>query len=207
MEAWQGELLGYLQHYGLAVLGLILFLESVGAPLPGESLLIAAGALAGEGQFDPWAVGATAVVAAVLGDNLGYAIGRWAGRPFLLRHGGRIGITAERFAKVERLLARHGWIIVAGARFVVLLRQLNGLVAGAAGMSWHRFLLANVAGAIVWVALWVVLAFELGARLHIVTFLSEHLAWAVCIAIVGLLVSALTVWMVGHRKRGQGEEA
>jgi len=205
MDAWQGELLHYLEEYGLAALGLILFLESMGLPLPGESLLIAAGALAGEGKFNPWEVGAVAVMAAVVGDNLGYAIGRWAGRPFLLRRGSRIGITAERFAKVERLLERQGWIIVAGARFVVLLRQLNGLVAGAAGMSWHRFLLANVAGAIVWVALWVVLAYELGAQLHIFTFLSRHLAWAVCIAIGGLLVSALTVWLMGHRRRDKAE--
>ena len=61
MDAWQGELLGYLQLYGLEALGLILFLESVGAPLPGESLLIAAGALAGDGTFNPWVVGAVAV--------------------------------------------------------------------------------------------------------------------------------------------------
>jgi len=199
MDSWQGELLGYLSAYGLDALGLILFFESVGVPLPGESLLIAAGALAGEGRFNPWAVAGVAIVAAVLGDNLGYALGRWAGRPFILRHGRRLGITPERFARVEALLERYGWIIVAGARFVVLLRQLNGLVAGAAGMSWRRFLVANVVGAVLWVALWVTLAYELGAQLHVFTFLSEHLAWAICLALGGLLVSGLTLWLLGRK--------
>jgi len=201
MDSWQGELLGYLQLYGLDALGLILFFESVGAPLPGESLLIAAGALAGEGEFSPWAVAGIAIAAAVLGDNLGYAIGRWAGRPFILRHGRRLGITPERFARVEALLERYGWIIVAGARFVVLLRQLNGLVAGAAGMSWRRFLVANVVGAVLWVALWVTLAYELGAQLHVFTFLSEHLAWAIALAVGGLGITALTLWLLGRKSR------
>jgi membrane protein DedA with SNARE-associated domain len=201
MDAWQGELLGFLQLYGLDVLGLILFLESVGAPLPGESLLIAAGALAGEGEFNPWAVGAVAVLAAVLGDNLSYLIGRRAGRPLILKHGRRLGITPERFAKVEALLQRRGWMIVAGARFVVLLRQLNGLVAGAAGMPWRRFLLADIAGAVVWVGLWTTLAYELGAELHIATFLAEHLSWAICLAVGGLLLGGLTVWLVTRHRQ------
>lgn len=204
MDAWQGELLGFLQEFGLDALGLIIFLESVGLPVPGESLLIAAGALAGEGKFNPWAVGAVGVLAAGLGDNLGYLIGRWAGRPLLLKHGRRLGITPERFAKVERLLARHGSIIVAGARFVVLLRQLNGLVAGAAGMSWQRFLVANVAGAILWVGFWTTLAYELGAQLHVFTFLAQHLAWAIALAVVGLLTGGLTLWLLG-RKKERGE--
>jgi len=196
---WQNEMLGYLRDYGLVALALVMFLESMGLPLPGETLLIAAGTLAGEGEFSPWMVGLVGVVTAVLGDNLGYVIGRWAGRPVILKHGRRVGITPERFARVEALLRRRGWIIVAGARFVVLLRQLNGLVAGAARMPWQRFLLANVAGAVAWVGLWVTLAYELGAQLHVLTFLSQHLAWAICIAVGGLAVSGLTLWLLGRK--------
>ena len=198
---WQSDMLGFLRDYGLVALALVMFLESMGLPLPGETLLIAAGTLAGEGEFSPWMVGLVGVVTAVLGDNLGYVIGRWAGRPVILKHGRRVGITPERFAKVERMLDKHGWIIVAGARFVVLLRQLNGLVAGAGGMAWYRFLAANVAGAIVWVAMWVTLAYELGAELHIFTFLSEHLVWAAAVVVGGVLVSLLTLWLVGRKRR------
>jgi len=201
MDSWQGELLGFLHSYGLDALGLVLFLESIGLPLPGESLLIAAGALAGEGRFNPWAVGAVAVAAAVLGDNLGYLVGRRAGRPLILKHGRRLGITPERFARVEALLARRGWLIVAGARFVVLLRQLNGLVAGSAAMPWRSFLAANIAGAAVWVGLWTTLAYQLGSRLHVATFLAEHLSWAVCVAVGGLLIGGLTLWLATRRKR------
>jgi membrane protein DedA with SNARE-associated domain len=199
MDAWQGELLGFLQVYGLDVLGLVLFFESVGAPLPGESLLIAAGALAGEGQFNPWAVGAIGVLAAVLGDNLGYLIGRKAGRPLILKHGRRLGITPERFAKVEALLERRGWIIVAGARFVVLLRQLNGLVAGTTGMPWLHFLAANLVGAALWVGVWTTLAYRFGHDTEIVPYLWHHLN-LVAMVLVPLLILALLALHLRHRR-------
>jgi membrane protein DedA with SNARE-associated domain len=72
----------------------------------------------------------------------------------LRRYGWIVKLTPERQLKLETLFRRHGPIIVVGARFLVVLRQLNGLVAGAVAMPWPRFLLANIAGAAVWAALW-----------------------------------------------------
>jgi membrane protein DedA with SNARE-associated domain len=160
------DLTPYLQHYGLwAVFG-ALMLESLGLPLPGETLLVAGAALASQGELDLVALLVTAWSAAVLGDNLGYAIGRFGGRQLILRHGRHVGLSASRFARVEAFFRRFGAWVVFGARFFALLRQLNGPVAGAVGMGWWRFLACNALGAAAWVAAWGLGVFFLGHELH-----------------------------------------
>jgi membrane protein DedA with SNARE-associated domain len=90
----------------------------------------------------------------VLGDSSGYLIGRIAGRALIVRFGGHIGLTEERLAALEAIFRRRGAAIVVGARFVVVLRQLNGLVAGTVKMPWPKFLLANTAGGLLWTLAW-----------------------------------------------------
>ena len=107
----------------------------------------------------------------VLGDNLGYAIGRRLGRTAVTRYGARIGLTASRFDAVERVFARYGAATVAFARFVNILRQLNGIVAGTLGMEWQRFLMFNALGA----ALWVLGTFFLSEHLSTITRLAHRL--------------------------------
>jgi membrane protein DedA with SNARE-associated domain len=87
---------------------------------------------------------------AVIGDNIGYVIGRTFGRAVVLRFGGRIGITADRLRKVEDVFARYGPVTVGFARFFPILRQLNGVVAGTLAMEWRRFLLFNALGGALW---------------------------------------------------------
>jgi len=90
----------------------------------------------------------------VLGDSTGYAIGHFGGRPLLLRYGGYVKLTPERLGELERLFRRKGMWIVMGARFVAILRQLNGLIAGSVAMPWPHFLVANAIGAVAWVLVW-----------------------------------------------------
>lgn len=156
-----------LHQYGLPVIFVDLFLESVGLPLPGETLLLLAGALAAKGDLALVPLWLTAFAASVAGDNAGYLIGRRLGRPAVLRWGGRIGLSEARLARVEALMQRRGLMIVAGARFVAVLRQLNGLAAGTAGMHWARFLAGNVLGAAVWVSVWVLAAYAFGVDAHL----------------------------------------
>ena len=144
----------YIRHYGLIALFVTICLESFGAPLPGESALVAAAFLATRGNFSIGEVFLTAWLAAVAGDSTGYAIGRLGGRPLLQRYGAYVKLTPERLARLEALFRRRGPIIVVVARFVVLLRQLNGLVAGSMAMPWPRFLLANLFGAALWAGAW-----------------------------------------------------
>lgn len=140
--------------YGSAVLFVTLYFESFGAPLPGETALVASGVLAATGDLPISAVVAAAWLGAVLGDSTGYVIGRAGGRPLLMRFGPSMGLTPERFGRVADQMRRHGFVLVLIARFVVVLRQLNGLVAGVVQMPLQRFVTANALGAALWVGTW-----------------------------------------------------
>ena len=152
----------YLLKYGPIAIFLVIYLESLGAPLPGESALVAASLMAVEGKVSIADVFFAIWIAAVLGDSTGYAIGRVGGRPLLQRYGWVVKLTPARLARLESLFRRKGSIIVVGARFVVLLRQLNGLVAGSVAMPWRRFVAANVLGAALWTATWTLAPYFLG---------------------------------------------
>lgn len=184
---------GLLHSWGLAALFLSVMLEAFGLPLPGESAVIAAAVAAAAGQFPILSVAAVAFAGAVLGDNIGYLIGRRLGRPAILAHGARFGLTAAALTRAEALVRRHGPVIVVGARFVVLLRQMNGIVAGTTALPWGRFLAANILGALLWVGTWTTLAWQLGpAAGAALPWLWHHLALAGTVAVpllVGLLVT------------------
>jgi membrane protein DedA with SNARE-associated domain len=160
-----GDLAPLLDQYGyLAVAGLIM-LEDFGVPAPGETVLIAAAIYAGAGHLNIIAVVLIAVVAAVVGDNIGYAIGHFGGRRLVLRFGRYIFLTPKRLDAAERFFARHGGKVVTIARFVEGLRQANGLIAGIAGMPWRRFLAFNTLGAVLWVAVWAGLGYLAGSHI------------------------------------------
>jgi membrane protein DedA with SNARE-associated domain len=148
--------------YGAIALFVAIYFESFGAPLPGESALVAASVLAARGDLSIITVIAAAWSGAVLGDSTGYLIGRLGGRRLLMRFGTSIGLTAERFERVAGQVRRYGFMVVMLARFVVVLRQLNGLVAGALSMPLTRFVPANAIGAGLWVGLWALGPFLFG---------------------------------------------
>lgn len=157
----------YLVHYGVIAVFCLVYLESLGAPVPGESALIAASVLVAHHDFTVWHLLFGVWAGAVLGDCTGYLIGRVGGRRFLLRYGGVIRLTPERLLTVEEQFRKYGILIVIGARFVVLLRQLNGLVAGSAGMPFPMFLAANIAGAGIWAAVWTLGPYYLGHHFNL----------------------------------------
>lgn len=152
----------YLATYGLLAVFGVIYLESLGLPLPGESGVIASTVLAIHGDFSIFHLLAVVWAAAVLGDSTGYLIGRIGGRPLLQRYGRLVRLTPDRLGKVEDVFRRRGAWIVVGARFVVLLRQLNGLVAGSMGMGWPQFLAANALGGLLWAATWTLGPYYLG---------------------------------------------
>lgn len=144
----------YLAAYGSVALFIIVYLEAFGAPMPGESALIASSLLALHGTLDITTVLIAVFAGAVLGDCTGYAIGHFGGRKLLVRFGHLIKLTPERLESFEALFEKRGIYIVATARFVVILRQLNGIIAGSMKMPWLRFLAANIVGAAGWTLAW-----------------------------------------------------
>jgi len=184
---------------GLPLVTLVVALEAVGVPLPGESLIIAMGAALGA-RHESLAPAFFALwLGAVLGDNLGYVLGRRLGRHALLRHGGRIGLTEARLHHAETLFARWGVAVVVFARFFVLLRQLNGVIAGSLKLPWWRFLLANTVGGALWVGFWLTVSDQLSGRLLALAQRFPHLKLAVFIAIVVALALALLMHLRRRR--------
>ena len=191
----------YVHDYGYLAVFLGIFLEDFGMPVPGETLLVSASAFAGQEALNIWMIAGIAWVAAVLGDNLGFLIGYSGGRGLLVRHGRRIGITAERLTKVERFVQHHGASVIVVARFVVIARQLNGIAAGSLGMPWLRFLIFNCIGAALWVGFWSTLAYWLGKKIFVLTAAVRHatpLATAAAVVAV-LAVAAYLWWRARHR--------
>ncbi len=147
--------------YG-ALFGLLLA-EYGGLPVPGETALLGAVVLAGAGHLSLPLVILVSVTAAILGDCLGYVIGRRGGRVLLLRPGRFVAKRHRMLHGAERFFARYGDAAVFLSRWVPCARYLTPLTAGAAEMSWHRFMIFNVAGGIVWVASLVTIAAYFGA--------------------------------------------
>jgi membrane protein DedA with SNARE-associated domain len=196
----------YLHEYGVFVLFVIIMLEAGGLPLPGETALITASALAASGDLDILHVTFAAVTGAVAGDNLGYAVGRYAGRTAVLNLFARFGVSQRKLERSEAALRRSGILLVAGARFFPILRQLGGVGAGTIGMTWPRFLIGNTTGAVFWVGFWVgaVRLFELGIDAHLiaVTGSPAHKLLLVFSALVLLVVALLLGREVHRRWRG-----
>jgi membrane protein DedA with SNARE-associated domain len=143
-----------ISQYGYWAVGGIVALESIGIPLPGETTLIAAATFAGAThRLDITLVVAAAAVGAIVGDTIGFWIGREIGFPLLHRHGPRIGLSEPRLKLGQYMFMRHGGKVVFFGRFVAVLRTLAALLAGANRMFWPRFLVFNATGGILWAAL------------------------------------------------------
>ncbi|MFE0351353.1 DedA family protein [Streptomyces griseoluteus] len=195
-----------LGHYGYWAVGAVIFLEDFGVPAPGETIMLAAGVYAGAGELNIVVVAVIAFAAAVLGDNVGYVIGRTGGRAFVERWGKYILLTPKRFEAAEAFFRRHGGKIVTVARFVEGLRQANGIIAGTTGMPWPRFLAFNSLGAALWVGLWSSLAYLAGS--HLTAVYDEIVRYQrYALAAVALLVAALVVRHRVRRRRARRNDA
>jgi membrane protein DedA with SNARE-associated domain len=145
------ELIEIIATNGYWIVVLAIGLECLGLPLPGESILIAAAIYAGSSHaLNIWLVIGAAAFGAILGNAIGFWIGREGGYRLLLRYGRRFGMTDDRIKLGQYLFLKHGGKIVFFGRFVAVLRALVALFAGANQMSWRSFLFFNVVGSIVW---------------------------------------------------------
>jgi membrane protein DedA with SNARE-associated domain len=193
----------WLERYGYAAVIGALLLESFGLPLPGEAMLIAGAALAAGGELRLVPLLVSAWLAAVAGDNIGFAIGRFGGRRLILRYGARIGITESRLARVEAFFRRFGAQIVLVARFFAVLRQLNGLVAGTVGMGWWRFLAFNALGAALWVSAWGFGVYYFGRSLGHVAARLHGLHYVIGSLALVLVVAAVVLFGRRHRQASE----
>jgi membrane protein DedA with SNARE-associated domain len=158
---------GWLSSYGYLVVFLLVMIESIGVPVPGETALIGAALYAGStGKLEIEWVIAVAIAGAIIGDNIGYSLGRYGGARVLLKHGHRIHLHEGRLKIGIWLFRRHGGKVVFWGRFISILRTYAAFLAGTNQMPWGRFLVFNAAGAVVWATLFGVAYYVFGSALE-----------------------------------------
>jgi membrane protein DedA with SNARE-associated domain len=188
MESLIAVLKPYLHQYGYWTVFFAIMLEDFGLPVPGEAVLVASALLASEGAMQIVPLLLTAWIAAVIGDNIGYTIGRFGGRFLVFHYGHYVFVTKSRLEYAEGFFGKYGKIVVIGARFFLILRQLNGIVAGISKMDWRYFLPYNAIGAALWVGLWGTLFYVLGQTVtHVANVFETFLfiAFMVTVVVVG----------------------
>lgn len=191
-----------LNHYGyLAVAGLVL-IEDFGVPVPGETILVLAAVYAGTGRLNIALVALLGFCGAVIGDNLGFAIGHLGGRRLVDRYGRYILLTPERFDTATSFFERHGGKIIVVARFIEGLRQANGIIAGTTGMHWARFLTFNAIGAALWVATWTCIGYFSGSHIHTIYNTASHYSAYLAIALSALALALIARRVLGARSDG-----
>jgi membrane protein DedA with SNARE-associated domain len=190
-----------LQHYGLWGIFALVLIEDFGIPVPGETVIIAGAIYAGSGRLNVVGVGVVAFVAAVIGDNIGYGIGRWGGRRLVDRWRKYVFLTPERLDKAEEFFDRQGAKIITIARFIEGLRQANGIIAGITKMHWLRFLAYNALGAALWVGTWVSIGYFAGQHINTIYGVITRYSLYVAIAAVVLIVALIARHIMRKRRQ------
>jgi len=196
-----------LDRYGYLAIGGLLLLENIGIPVvPGESALIAGAIYAGvpgPRHLNVVVVGAVAVLACFLGSGIGYAIGYFGGRRLVERYGRYVFVKPHHLDRAERAVSRHGGAVVVAARFIVGLRELNGIIAGVTGMRWPRFATYNAAGAVAWVTVWLTAGYAAGDNITgIYGAITRYALYVVAVVVVA--GAALIARAMLRRRAGTG---
>jgi membrane protein DedA with SNARE-associated domain len=181
-------------HVGLPLLFALIAVESMGVPLPGETALFAASILAADGRFSIVAVIAIAATAAIVGDNVGYLIGRKAGRRLLEAPGPFERHRRGVIAYGQPFFDRHGPKAVFLGRFVAGLRITAAWLAGVNHMPWKSFLFWNATGGIVWATTIGVLAYAFGHAAE------RAIETAGLVGLVGAVALGIGVWIYVRRR-------
>ena len=181
--------------YGYWAVAGVVALESMGIPLPGEAVLIMASVYAGAHDGNITLVIAAAAAGAIIGDNIGYVLGREFGYRLLLRFGSYLGLTESRVKLGQYLFLKHGTKVVFFGRFIAVLRVLAAFLAGVNRLAWRRFLVANAAGGILWATLIGLAAYTFGKGM-------SNMQGPIGIAGLVLGVAA-AVWMTVYLRRNE----
>jgi membrane protein DedA with SNARE-associated domain len=160
-----GTLGHLLTTYGYLFLFLIIGIESFGVPLPGETALVTAAAYAAVGRLNIFGVIVAAAAGAIVGDNMGYWLGREGGVALIHRFGKRVGLDDEKLARAHAFFERYGARTVFIGRFVALLRSWAAVLAGVACMPYRTFTLYNALGGVAWATLFGTLGYVFGRNL------------------------------------------
>jgi membrane protein DedA with SNARE-associated domain len=178
------------REYGYWAVFIGIALENTGIPIPGETITIVGGFLAGSGELNYWLVLVTAIAGAILGDNFGYWLGKIGGWNFLLRVGNLFRIEEKKLEQARHQFTRNASKAVFFGRFITLLRIFAGPMAGIAEMPYYQFLLCNFGGAAAWASIMVTLSFFVGRIIP----LAQLVTWIAQFGFLALLLVIL--WII-----------
>ena len=196
------HLTSLISAYGGWLVAVIIALECIGLPLPGETILVAAAIYAGSThELSIWSVFVAAVLGGIVGNSIAFWVGREFGYRLLLRYGSYLHLSAARIKIGQYLFLRYGSKVVFVARFIPLLRSIVGFLAGANYMPWRDFTIANVAGAVAWVGLDAFGAYYLGEAMR---RLAAPVGIALGIVVVGIIV-LVAAFLARHEGRLEAE--
>ncbi len=200
MEQITAKFIELFSRFGYWAVFFGVMLENAGLPVPGETILLFAGFLAGQDEFHLYWVMVIATCGATLGDNIGYGIGRTGGRSLLERYTGKSKHIHKRLVQAESIFLRYGNWTVFIARFVTGLRVFAGPLAGVLHMPWTRFLLFNFSGAVVWSVVITLVGYFFGSQWHRLLRIVKGVNVGILVAVA---LAAYLLWR-RHRSR-QGE--
>ena len=160
-----GSLTDLLARYGYIFIALFMFIESIGIPIPGESALITAGAVAGSGTLSAYGVFVAALAGNVLGGMFGYWMGVRGGHAIVARFGRLLRINDERLAKAHAFFEKHGPAALIVGRYIAVVRSFLGMIAGVSEMPRRKFLLYNFLGGVIWAGTFTIVGFFFGKNL------------------------------------------
>jgi membrane protein DedA with SNARE-associated domain len=187
-----GQLEQWLKDYGVLAVFVVVGVESIGIPVPGETMLIAAALYAGSTHnLSIVAIVAAAAAGAIVGDSIGYTIGRTGGWRLLRRYGHRVGIHERRLKLGRYLFLTHGGKVVFFGRFISILRTYAAMLAGANHMPWGRFVSFNATGGIVWASIY---GFGYYYAAHILQKLDTPVT--VAFIVIGVLALVAFYWFI-----------
>src|SRR5437588_5708671 len=190
----------YMLIYGYWAVFFGVMLENAGVPIPGETILLVAGYFASTGEFHLWLVMLIAASGAVIGDNIGFAIGHHYGRSVLLKLGRFIFLTPKRVERMDHYFERHGNKTILVARFITGFRVFAALFAGASKMPWRVFVVYNVAGAILWSVVISLLGYLFGQSLPL---LVKWVGRSGTILLVAAIVIGIVAWRIRKYRRSK----
>lgn len=195
--------LGLFASYGYFVIVAGVLLENAGIPAPGHTVVLAGAFLAYEHRLSIWIVAVCACAAAIVGDNIGYWLGRRYGHALVERHRCFLKFTPEREERVRRFFTEHGPKAVVIGRFVTGLQTLAAIMAGISHMRWRDFVFWNVVGAIAWATAFSALGYAAGGSLHAI---DQYLGVAGLI-VLGVLVLAVAAALIWRSHRSAHEDS
>ncbi len=193
-------------NYGYWVIFVGILLENLGIPLPGETVTLVGGFLAGSDELSYWLVLGNAIAGAVIGGICGYWVGRFGGWSILVRISSFFRISENRIVLIKEQFSKNAGKAIFFGRFLALVRIFSAPLAGIAEVPFRKFLLYNLAGAIAWASVMVTLAFFAGT----IVSLEQLVAWVSQFAIAALLILAATIfiplWLEWRQAKKVGSE-